>query len=260
MSHEGPLLLKREEWEYFKNQLRMTTGESLERRYSISSQDLLDEQRCAAFLDGLAPVLDSDSRKVTASLFAKRYAFLLICPSFYAMTMYGKSFDVSIGNCHVESNFVGESWRPNLRLDDWSMTQPADAGRQEWRDQIMKGIFVDHLAPIWASISKVARLPLSILWENTAIFVYALYEKRIADESSEEQKLRRQEDFDYLVRDAPADLFGWKNNPLAAYDSPKCSVEGYDKPLRIRKTCCLYYKASDDGSYCGTCPLVAASK
>jgi len=193
---------------------------------------------------------------VTASLFSKRYAFLLVSPGLYAMTMFNKGLDLSVGNCRVESGYRDEAWIPNLRLTEVRVTQPASGHRCEWRDGVIQGIFAGHLAKIWRAVSAAARIPLSILWENTAVYVYALYERRIAEEADGERRFRMQEDFEYLVRDAPAVLFGEEHNPLARYYLPTgsvaSSVAGSDKPVRIRKTCCFYYKVGSD--YCPACP------
>lgn len=267
----SPSLLKPGEWEYLTSEMRMTAAESSDRKHSISSRDLLNKQRCVEYLEQLGVMYESPSISVTASTFSKRYAFLIVSPALYALTMYNKGFDLSIDNCNVESAYRnGDSWQPNLRLghvgmtepggvsrDEWCEAQPDGRNRAEWRDEMIRSIFAGHLAAVWRSISKAARIPLTTLWENTAIFVYVLYEKRMAEAASAEEKLRRQEDFEYLIHDAPASLFGEKQNPLAAYYSPKCEVPGSAEPIRMRKTCCLYYKLSDGGEdYCPTCPLV----
>lgn len=269
----GSTLLKPAEWAYLAGEMRMTDSESLDRSCSIPSRDLLNKQRCVEYLEQLGVMYESPSIRVTASTFSKRYAFLIVSPALYAMTMYNKGFDLTIDNCYVESAYrSGDRWQPNLRLRHMGMTEPdgggklgewsemqSDAGkRDEWREGIVRSIFAGHLAVVWRSISKAARIPMATLWENTAIFVYALYEKRITEAASAEEKLRKQADFEYLIHRAPAFLFGEKQNPLAAYYGPKCESPGSPEPIRKRKTCCLYYKLSDGGEdYCPTCPLLA---
>ncbi|WP_313997294.1 IucA/IucC family C-terminal-domain containing protein [uncultured Paenibacillus sp.] len=248
--------LKQEEWDYLTGQLRLTTIESLDRRHSISSRDLLDEQQCGVYLDRLASVYRSPSRKITASSFSKRYAFLLVSAGLYAMTMYKRGLDLAIDNCHVESLYRNDSWMPNLRLGNCTITQPESGNRYEWRDQMINNMFAGHMAKIWHSVSKAASISRSVLWENTAIYVYTLYEKRMAAEAEGQEKIRMQEDFEYLIGDAPAVLFGEKKNPLNEFYNPKCKLPASDSPVRIRKTCCFYYKISGNESYCPTCPIV----
>jgi len=70
-----------------------------------------------------------------------------------------------------------------------------------------------------------------------------------------ELKARIQADYDYLRTIAPAHLFGESKNPLAKFDSPKIVTRASSEPIRIRKTCCYYYQASDEpNDYCSSCP------
>jgi ferric iron reductase protein FhuF len=248
--------LEPKEMDYIIQHFQLTTKESLDQRCSIESIDLLDEEKCVVYLDWLSSILQSPSRMITASQFSKRYAFLTIAPSLYAMTMYNKGLNFSIGNCHIDSAYQNGSWLSNIRLPNAHVTQPTNEKRNEWRDQVIKNIFAGNLAKIWRSLSKAANIPMPILWENTAVRVYSLYEKRIEEGASIQEKSRIQEDFGYLINEAPAILFGETNNPLARFYGPKCTISSSDQPVRIRKTCCFYYKVSSNGNYCSTCPKV----
>ncbi len=119
MNDRMPSSMKQEEWDYLANHLRVTTAESADRTYSISARDLVDEHKCGLYLDGLANLYRSPSRAMTASPFAKRYAFLIVSPGLYAMTMYNRGLDLSIGNCHVESYY--QKKRPGCRICVWPM-------------------------------------------------------------------------------------------------------------------------------------------
>ncbi|RSL35407.1 hypothetical protein D7Z54_00180 [Salibacterium salarium] len=232
-----------------------TTNVGQDRRFSIKAVDLLDEEKCIAYLDSLTRSLQSPSRMITASQFSKRYAFLTIAPSLYAMTIYNKGLDLSSENCKIESSFHNGSWKSNLHLTDLQVSQPKEGERQEWRDGVIKNIFHGNLAKIWRSISKVSNVPMPILWENTAVRVYSLYEKKVGNGDSEKEKFRIQEDFKYLISEAPATLFGETKNPLARFYGPKSTISSSDQPVRTRKTCCFYYKVPN-GNYCSTCPKV----
>lgn len=237
---------KTEELDCLTSEFRLTTFRSSDLRLSISSIDLLDEAKCVDYLDKITDLIQSPSRKVTASQFAKRYSFLTIAPSLYAVTMLNKGLDFSVENCHVESTFLdNNTWLPKVRLTDGNVTLPSEGNRDVWRDQVIKSIFAGNISKVWHSVSKAANIPISILWENTAIYVYWLYEKRIEDHV----------DFQYLLNEAPASLFGEAKNPLTRFNSPKCEFPSSNQPVRIRKTCCYYYEVSpDQQSYCKTCP------
>ncbi len=240
---------------------RLTTKTSFDRTYSIPSIDLLNKEKCMAYLDRVTSILQPSSKietvthKVaTVSQFSKRYGFLTFGSGLYAMTMFNKGLDYSVENCHIESIYKDNTWLPDVRLADWHITQPIDSDRNEWRDQIIKNIFADNIAKVWRSISNAANIPISVLWENVAISVYWLYEKRIDKGASNNQKFRIHEDYQYLLN-APAYLFGETENPLKKFNCSKRKTTTSDIPIRVRKTCCYYYKVSSDRVYCTTCPI-----
>ena len=239
-----------------KKHFRLTTNISSDRVYSIPAIDLLNEAKCLAYLNRITGVFQSPSKIVTASQFAKRYSFLTIASSLYAMTMFNKGLNLSVENSHIESIYQDKTWLPKVRLTDWHVTQPTDGDRHEWRDQVIKNVFASNIAKTWRSLSKAVNIPITILWENTAIYVYWLYEKRMGEGVSQIQKSSIEEDFQYLLSGAPACLFGEMENPLKKYNSPKCTLSTSDQPIRLRKTCCYYYKISSNENYCSTCPRV----
>jgi len=247
---------KPEEMDLLTKHFRLTKNTSSDRELSVPAVDLLDEAKCMTYLDRVTGIFQSPSKIVTASQFSKRYSFLMIAPSLYAMTMFNKGWDHSVQNCHIESVYQDKTWLPKVRLADLQVTQPTDGDRHEWRDQMIKSIFAGNISRIWCAISKAAKIPITVLWENTAIYVYWLYEKRMEEGSDKNQKVRIHEDFQYLLDEAPASLFGYTENPLKKYNSPKCTVSTSDQPVRIRKTCCYYYRISSNDSYCSTCPIV----
>ncbi|BBI35823.1 IucA/IucC family C-terminal-domain containing protein [Cohnella abietis] len=234
---------------------RLALAPSADRWYSIPTTDLLDKDKSLAYLDKVASIFEATSNVANASLFAKRYSFLIISSSLFAMSRYDKSLDYSIGNCHVESHHQGQAWLPKVRLTDWQVTRPEERGRNEWRDQVIRNVFADNLSKAWRALSKSASISISVLWENTAIYVYWLYENKFLEGANAELKAQVQADYDYLRSAAPGHLFGEAKNPIAKFDSPKVLTSASNEPIRIRKTCCYYYQASDEpNDYCPTCP------
>ncbi|WP_420871919.1 (2Fe-2S)-binding protein [Cohnella rhizosphaerae] len=48
---------------------------------------------------------------------------------------------------------------------------------------------------------------------------------------------------------------------MSRFDAPKVATKGSGTPIRIRKTCCFYYQASDEpDDYCPTCPKLKHEK
>ena len=247
-------LFKPEEIHVLTKDYRLALEQSADHSFSIHAIDLLEPYILLDYLNEVSTLANASTRVVAASLFSKRYSFLMIASSLYAMTMFNKAFDYSIENSYVDYSKEGQLWLPKLRLAHWDVSQPVDGNRKEWRDQVIHNIFAENIALLWRSISKTAPISMSVLWENTAIYVYWLYEKRMSEGASSDQKLRIRDDFHYLLKEAPAYLFGEKINPLAKFDQPKVITANSNDPIRVRKTCCLYYQTCGEKEYCSTCP------
>lgn len=268
------------EWSYLTEKLRISREiQAPIGRYDLSAAGLLDASICTVYLDRLSELHDFSSRQVAASALAKRYGFLIVSPALYAMSMYNKMLDVEIADCTIRSDFAKGTWLPRLYLH---RLQVAEYGgekehehkgnsdinqRHAWRDDVIRRVFAEHLAPVWRSVAAAASISRAILWENTAIYVYALYENRIRQEMNGENRLRAEEDFKYLICEAPAHLFGERHNPLARYAGsvhaqhvPITSVSTVSnaavKAVRVRKTCCYFYQMKQKGGYCSTCPKI----
>ncbi len=217
---------------------------------------VLDPEHCVALLDELGPRIGSPSRAITASMLGKRYAFLATGAFLYAMSVYDQALDLSLGNVLVDPRHDGKLWRSHLLLrDSGTHAAPEDATqRLAWRDAAIERLFGVHLASFWTALCAASRLAPRILWENTAVRVYALYEGRMPDDATPAQRARIDADFAYLVGDAPGSLFGLDHNPLARYFHPRTRLADEDRSVRFRKTCCLYYMLPA-GEYCRACPL-----
>lgn len=243
------------EMDYLMRYFRLSQQITLTEELSISSIDLLDEEKCLDFMWKLKEKLQAPSCIVAASQFSKRYSFLTMVPSLYAMTMFNKGLDLTIENCHIQSCYQKETWLPHLYLNDMSVAETTDLNRKHWRDQVINSIFANNISKVWHSIVRAVNIPISVLWENTAIYVYWLYEKRINEEASEIQHARIHKDFQYLLHEAKGSLFGQTENPLQLFHHKHQSLLTSEQPVRIRKTCCLNYQvATGQKKFCSTCP------
>lgn len=256
------VLLDQAEWGVLHAQFLLQKGEARNRAHAMRAVDLLVPQTCAELLDALTALIGSPSRRVTASLLAKRIAFLTTASSLYAMSMYDKALDLSLENCYVDYHYANRRWQSGMPLENLTASVPQPGERAEWRRKVVAQLFAGNLSRLWQSLANVAKVPLPVLWENTAVRVYSLYERRMLDMDKENKcphaQNRVREDFDYLVRDADAALFGTDENPLATFFRPKQHIQHTPhaaQPVRVRKTCCYYYKASEPQEYCSVCPL-----
>ena len=239
--------------EELASQCQLIVAEQQDRDFALPAASLLEPDTCRDLLDRLTPVIGSPNRYVTASLLAKRIAFLTTGSALYAMSALDRGLDLSIDNSVLEYRHQGGLWQSRLPLADLSVTAPSAGARSNWRDTVVHNLFAGHLAPLWQSFRAVARVPLPVLWENTAVRVYSLYERRLTKQTCPHRQQRIADDFHFLIHQAPADLFGADHNPLQRYFRPR--QYGQAPHVRIRKTCCYYYRATEPAKYCSTCPL-----
>ena len=232
-------------------------------RQTIDTRALCNVQRCRAILDLLGPTIGSSSRAITASLFAKRIAFLVTGPSLYAMSRYDQGLDCSIENCVTDYTHRDGVWQSRMVLKSLVTQRPTPGHRESWRDTVIHRIFAEHLAPLWETFQAASGIAPRILWENTAVRVYSLYERRLAKLDDANERARALEDFNYLTHTAAPELFGLSSNPIRRYYfEPTCVPSTAALPqqaIRFRKTCCLYFKATQPPEYCSTCPLIRPS-
>lgn len=222
--------------------------------FSVQCAELLEHGACADYLDRLGKTLRSPTRKITASLFAKRYVFLHAVPVLYAMSAFNKGLEISLVNITIDQTAPEAGrWSPQLRISNWRVTEPATGRRDEWRHGIVGSLFAESIVPMWKVLSEVAHIPSAILWENTAVRLFSLYEKRLAQEDHVQIRERTEKDFAYVIAGAVGSLFGEKENPLTRF------YVAAEKPMRFRQTCCFYYRVSADGSCCSICPKAKAA-
>ena len=174
----------------------------------------------------------------------------------YAMPVFKKDQDFSIDNCFVEHGHQDSLWQSRMVLSSLAISEPNDKGRPAWREQVVERLFAGNLAKLWAALCDASGLAPRIVWENTAVRIYSLYERRMKDIACLHQRRLSQADFTYLVQDAPAQVFGISDNPLSRYFFERTPIQGTQASVRFRKTCCLYYLTGNDVEYCSTCPLI----
>lgn len=247
--------LQPEQYQILADHYRLTQEVTEDRTYCLSFTDLLDPDISQAYLQKVSHIYETDSTVAAVSMFAKRYAYLVIAANLYSISYFNKGYNLELENGEMESQYHGGAWLPKARLKDWTMTEPAAGRREQWRDEVLERMFAGNLSRVWGALAKLAKVPKSILWENTAIYVYWLYEKNFGAGANPEQRRRLEEDYHYLLHAAPAQLFGEKRNPLIQFNRPKVTRTGYEQPIRVRKTCCFYYITSDkQDDYCSSCP------
>ncbi|MFA0918413.1 hypothetical protein ALP73_01192 [Pseudomonas coronafaciens pv. garcae] len=247
------------EWALLSGGLRLKQADERDPR-SLPARALLDEEACEQLLTTLGPIIGSPTLAITASLLAKRFSFLSTGACLYAMSIYDKGLILSLDNSLIEYAHDDGLWTSSMPLLDVAPVGYQPGTREAWREMIASTLFRDMLQPLWETFNRVSGISRRILWENTAVRVYSLYDKRMEKVEDPIIRQRYEADFDWLLNQADPAMFGLTYNPLKHFRRPPTLLEPEGKVVRFRRTCCFYYDASNPVEYCSTCPLLRPKK
>ncbi|HET7522268.1 MAG TPA: IucA/IucC family C-terminal-domain containing protein [Bacillales bacterium] len=237
--------LNREEAKLLKEHFRYDPTGNIHEN-STPAAALSNRIELAMMLEKIGKKLNSPSPLVTASQFSKRYSFMVAVPALYAMAVFDKGMNATLGNCRIGPSAAPDVWMPHLQLDDDECLPAPLHDRHSWRDTIFKRLFKENLSIVNRMLTALTSVPETILWENTALYVFWLFEERMK-QSDTPQAEQIKEDFHHLVFADEGEVFGKSANPLQPFYSRK-HLNG----VRVRQTCCLYYKLPE-ADFCSTC-------
>ncbi|RPF53371.1 IucA/IucC family C-terminal-domain containing protein [Aquisalibacillus elongatus] len=232
---------------YLKDNFRMV---DYAENVSVKLDQLMDEEYLRNYLQDIKHEFNTESIFVAGSQLMKRLGFNIALPALYLMTVHDMKLDMTFNRAGLVSNTVGDKWLPNLYMDQLSVEKMSEERRETERQVLTEEIFqkLDKLVNVF---NKVSRVPRPNLWENIAIYVYWLYEKKLKEERFSHVAKRVEEDYEYLIRGLSANAFTDDCNQLTNfYWGRRIQVDG----TRIRRTCCFYYGANSDRKCCSTCP------
>ncbi|QGQ48866.1 IucA/IucC family C-terminal-domain containing protein [Metabacillus sediminilitoris] len=228
---------------------RLSTEHSV-KDHTFYGSDLLNPVKLKELFEGsLQHKLNTNNQHVIGSMLVKRYAFLAALV-LNAMSLFNKGINCSLHNMFMQTDEKDPLWLPNFYFEDKEVTTP-EMNRAQWRTSVVQTLFLENIEKVITTISKQAKVSKVILWENIAIYIFWMYETVLQDPNlSDEVAAIVQEDFHYVVMEAPPLLFGTKaRNPLTQFYQPK------QNDIRMRKTCCLFYLTSKNHDRCQTCPI-----
>ncbi len=247
-----------QQWKMLRDKFLLLSAVERDRHFSAPLTQLLNPEFCNAFLDELAVPLGAPNAKITASLLSKRLAFLFTAGPLVAMTLFNQGLDLSVENVILEFRHdqVWQSRLPLLRLqtEPFNIEQQAE-DREAWRERILHRLFAGNLSIVWDALRASSGVSSNVLWENLAVRIFSLYERRMQTLATTDiERARIKDDFDYIIRRAPSEVFGLSRNPLTRFHLPFVSQAG--KRVRFRRTCCFYFRATVPAEYCTVCPLL----
>ncbi|MCF6136258.1 IucA/IucC family C-terminal-domain containing protein [Pseudalkalibacillus berkeleyi] len=239
------------QFEFLQEHYRLTKSKPSDAS-GLSSEDLLHTSEVIKFIDDeLIPLLNAPSRLVAASQFSKKYAFLITVPFFSSFTLFDQVLNIDIDQCSVQPDSKKGFKGPRLMLKS-ERTSPTATDREGAVHNAIEKVFKNHVRLVWERLNEAASVPMPVLWENTAIYIYWLYETSLLKHDLVAQR-KIQEDFDLLL-EAPGECFGLNENPLKKFHHEKRELLKSAPLVRVRKTCCLYYEVNEERKFCKTCP------
>lgn len=222
--------------------------------FRVNAEQLIDDKTCVVLLEQIQPALGAPNLKVTASLTLKRWAFLVLAPVLYALSRFDKGLDVSLAQCEFDYALQGRIWQSKLPLISVQVA-PLCSDRAAWRVQVLRQAFAEHLTPVVETMHRLTRCPKRILWENVAVRVFSIYERRVLPGLEGQQKVLAQADYAWLLSQEASAVFGLESNPIEEFDSAFTELEHVGEAVRVRRTCCYYYRATEPQEFCSNCPL-----
>ncbi|PKR77655.1 hypothetical protein CEY16_06890 [Halalkalibacillus sediminis] len=217
--------------------------------FSAQLSDLMDEEKLRDYLHEIKREFGTDSIFVAASQLMKRLGYNLALPPLYMMTVKNVKLDMPLDQLWIVPNVVDGKWLPNLYMEEIKVEEfgeDREAERREYCENLFR-----RLGELVQLVSDVARVPKPTLWENIAIYVYWIYEKKLMEEPFAQIQGRVKEDYEFLLRGLGAEAFDDNCNQLRNfYWGRRVEADG----TRIRRTCCFYYGANEERKPCSTCP------
>ncbi|RDU37785.1 hypothetical protein DRW41_08160 [Neobacillus piezotolerans] len=214
----------------------------------ISANSLLDPEEMHSFIQRLKLTFQTDSDKVAASVFMKRYAFLAVI-ALYTMSAWNKKLDVRPENIFFEPPADEPKWLPKFYLKNTQSVAWNSEDRQTLFQKGIADLFTSHINPVIEMLAKTTGVSKLILWENVAIYMLWLYESKL------ESTPNAADDLDFIFKKAEGKLFGrYNRNPINKFYTEKTYVDDLDELIRIRQTCCFSYLTGEKAARCKTCP------
>ncbi|GLB60909.1 IucA/IucC family C-terminal-domain containing protein [Cytobacillus sp. NCCP-133] len=224
-----------------------------EKAKDIDMSELLNEKTCRIFLQRLMKEIKAPNLSVAASMFSKRYAYLVVASNLYSMVEYNSALKLPIKACALS-----KERELCIQSKDWPWDEGSDSVREQWRENVLHSLFSEHITPIFNILQKTSRLSSAILWENVAIRINSIYRKLLSKDMEMVKIERLNSDFEFL-KDAQGDLFNLKENPIRQFLKIGFEFEQNSS----RRTCCMYYQLEEDIEgigYCGICPMKSKLK
>jgi ferric iron reductase protein FhuF len=218
----------------------------------VQETSFCDEEEIKPLLTRIGDILQTTAPYATASLFSKRYGRLAL-GTLFMMSRANIGLNVKLPQVRLWSDENGQLF---FRLDDVRVSVCSPNSRIEWRKEIVRRLIEDNLRPVFETLHRHTRIPVSTLWGHIAYMLHIQYELWSTEVKFKHERDLLREDFDFIVQEAAPEWFGLTNkrtNPLhVTYEWIEHARED-GQLVRKRNQCCLAYMKKG-GQCCYTCP------
>ncbi len=218
---------------------------------TLALSELTEEAACLEYVNWFREYIDAPDLQVAASMLAKRLGYLWTAPLVTALTFHQQQVSVDLRSSflyHPVLEKEGMTRFPFLAVNN-VRSESLTENREARRAEAIREMFAEQLTPILKILSKIAPLPMSILWENIMVRIGPLYRLEAEYSAREAEQVRA--DFAYLTQEAPGAVFDQRKNPFTRFTTCENDIPAARSE---RLTCCFYYRMSNE--YCRKCPKI----
>lgn len=222
--------------------------------YPGASSCLEHETEFVQLMEDFGELMESPARKVTGSLFAKRYCSL-IAGAVYTYMHHQHGLNLSLSNVRVVLKGGGLDFWIEDSGEFHQLQQPQS--REQRRELYFRHLFSDNVCRVFERVVMNTGIQESNLWATLSYLL--TYWKEIWINQAQSMCLREQieEDYRFMMEEANHLWFREKKvNPLI-HNFRQVKIPFYnDQHILLREKCCLNYCLSGGDRYCYTCPLI----
>jgi len=247
---------------YTAETLRFTPPD--DRTEVISAVDYLQSDRLMAMIEAAASKYQVDDLRVAAAVSNKIYHWIVLPGVLALMTLAGIGLDASIENASLvfEDGELQSLWLHSL--DNTAIYPPRFpvlipsnySGKiissvDELHQFVFTNLFQQHLSILIDRVHTLTKVSKKTLWGNAANTCNGTYEDLSECTINNEAVL----DYQTLL-EKPFIPVTHKRNPLYKLMKTETLNEPVPSEIRVRATCCLFFKIPPGDTKCGNCPLM----
>ncbi|WP_433944412.1 hypothetical protein [Paenibacillus sp. SN-8-1] len=220
---------------------------------SIPASDILKEEAAISFLKAYQIEIKGQDLQVAATYFASAWRGICVTLQ-YMISLSDVRLDFSLTNLTL--HLSRKNGYPSIffRLRDAAEHPWPDQDRDSRRLEAIEGFYKETLRPVFGVLAGISGLPAAQIWGQLPLGV-AYYIRHISGKLEQEpDRIRLQEDHEYLVKNVDPSVFGLSRNPF--HYKPKWIDDLYNpgQQSQMKPTCCLAYRTDTGHGYCYSCP------